>query len=112
MEVLISYISSRWYFYQGLLEKKERLKESEVTDNLNLIMHCLLRHNVAHFEDPPGNPAYKKMGDALDQVMIKDLLDRMRHVRRSIKEDIERYEIKIAPETEKSYAQTQEEPQT
>ncbi|MHC4489289.1 MAG: hypothetical protein ACYSW7_08970 [Planctomycetota bacterium] len=90
-----SYISSRWYFYQGLVEKKDKLQTYDITDNLNIIIHFLMRHNVAHREDPPGNQAYKTMRDTFNQLKIEELLNNMHCVKKDIKADIEKHGIQI-----------------
>ena len=90
-----SYTSSRWYFYQGLVEKKDKLQAFDITDNLKTIIHCLMRHNVAHREDPPGNQAYKTMRDTFNQLKIEELLDNMHCVKKDIKADIGKHGIQI-----------------
>ena len=88
-----SYISTRWYFYQGLVEKKDKLQASDMTDNLDMVVHCLMRHNVAHREDPPGNKAYEIMREMFDKLKIEVLVENMRRVKEGIKADIEKYGI-------------------
>jgi len=90
-----SYISIRWYFYHGLVEKKDKLQPYEITDNLNMIIHCLMRHNVAHREDPPGDQAYETMRDTFNQLNIEELFENIRRVKKNIKADIEKHGVQI-----------------
>jgi hypothetical protein len=90
-----SYTSSRWFFYKGLLDKKDKLQASDIVDNLNIIIHCLMRHNIAHREDPPGNPAYKKMRESFNRLSIGKLLCNMRHVKEDIEADLRKHGVKI-----------------
>ena len=83
------YTSTRWYFYNGLLSKKDKLKEDEVAQSAENIIHCILRHAVAHFEpDLPPNHPYQIMDRAFKKFTIENLYKNVELVMKEIKNDI------------------------
>jgi hypothetical protein len=86
------YTSRRWKDYKDLISKgkKGTLKECDIENCLEVIAHCLLRHNTAHREKQPAgfNDWKSTMEKALQKVTTKELYKNMELVIESIKNDI------------------------
>lgn len=82
------YISNRWYFYEGL-KNKTNLKKDDIKNHADKIIHCLLRHCVAHYEPDPASAKYKKTMDAaFKEFTIESLYKNIELVIEEIKKDI------------------------
>jgi hypothetical protein len=80
--------SDRQRFYKQLVKDNE-LEDSSLRNNLDKIVHYLLRHNVAHPEDwSKRKMQYGKMQTTFMNLTIYELYDNMRVIRNAIIDEI------------------------
>jgi hypothetical protein len=80
--------SERQRFYKQLVQEKD-LENSRLRNNLDKIVHYLLRHNVAHPEDwSERKIQYGKMQTTFMNLTIDELYENMRVIRNAIVDEI------------------------
>ena len=81
-------LSKRRRLYRELEKKCCLLKQKDVRNNLDKIVHFLLRHNVAHEEYHSKKPAHKMLQDTFMKLRIQQLYDSMNQVRYKMEKEL------------------------
>jgi flagellar biosynthesis regulator FlaF len=81
--------SERWKVYQCIdnINNDEEKVKKELKDNVNSLIHFLLRHEVVHAE--PENKKYKTMFDFFLTLRFETVFQAMANVRQFIRNELE-----------------------